>query len=160
MNFEEDPNCKLHKICGSCQWQHIKYSEQLNFKKKNLIDLFTQNQIDLSELGDLDENISITGLDDPWHYRNKVIYPVSSVKSTGRVLAGYYKRKSNDLINIKYCPIQYSIFDEIIDRLKELCTEYEIADPLMRHMLLRGSFDQSEVLISFIVRGKITRGKA
>ncbi|NQY79795.1 MAG: 23S rRNA (uracil(1939)-C(5))-methyltransferase RlmD [Candidatus Caenarcaniphilales bacterium] len=152
---EEDPKCKLHKICGSCQWQHVKYDEQLNFKKKNLIDLLKQNQVDLSLVGDLDGNVSITGLDEPWHYRNKVIYPVSSVKSTGRVLAGYYKRKSNELINIKYCPIQYSIFDEIIDRLKELCTEYTISDPLMRHMLLRASHDQSEVLISFIVRGKL-----
>ncbi len=152
---EGNPKCKLHKICGSCQWQHVKYTEQLNFKKKNLIDLFNQNQVDLSQIGDPDENISITGLEDPWHYRNKVIYPVSSVKTTGRVIAGYYKRKSNELINIKYCPIQYSIFDEIIDRLKELCTEYEIADPLLRHMLLRASFDQSEVLISFIVRGKL-----
>lgn len=152
---EENPKCKLHKICGSCQWQHIKYGDQLNFKKKNLIDLLKQNKIDLSSLDNLDQNISIKGLDDPWHYRNKVIYPVSSVNSSGRVLAGYYKRKSNDLINIKYCPIQYSIFDEIIDRLKELCSEYKISDPLMRHMLLRASHDQSEVLISFIVRGKL-----
>ncbi|MCH2226587.1 MAG: 23S rRNA (uracil(1939)-C(5))-methyltransferase RlmD [Candidatus Caenarcaniphilales bacterium] len=152
---EEDPKCKLHKICGSCQWQHIKYEEQLNFKKQNLLDLLKQNQVDLSNFGDLDENISVTGLDDPWHYRNKVIYPVSSVKSTGRVMAGYYKRKSNDLINIKYCPIQYEIFDQVIDRLKELCTEYGIHDPLLRHMLLRASHDQSELLISFIVRGKL-----
>ena len=35
---EEDPRCKLHKICGSCQWQHIKYEEQLNFKRINLLD--------------------------------------------------------------------------------------------------------------------------
>ena len=70
-------------------------------------------------------------------------------------MAGYYKRKSNDLINIKYCPIQYEIFDQVIDRLKELCTEYGIHDPLLRHMLLRASHDQSELLISFIVRGKL-----
>jgi 23S rRNA (uracil1939-C5)-methyltransferase len=165
---EEDPRCKLHKICGSCQWQHIKYEEQLNFKRINLLDAFKLNKVKL--LRENDENakdealkqhqgISVKGLNNPWHFRNKVIYPVETVKSTGRLLAGYYKTKSNDLINIKHCPIQYSIFEELMEGIKELCSGEGIGTPLLRHILLRSSYDENEVLVSFILRKKLFKAR-
>ena len=150
---EEDPRCKLHKICGSCQWQHIKYEEQLNFKRINLSDAFKLNKVNLPN------DISVKGLSNPWHFRNKVIYPVETVKSTGRLLAGYYKTKSNDLINIKHCPIQYSIFEELMEGIKELCSGEGIGTPLLRHILLRSSYDENEVLVSFILRKKLFKAR-
>jgi 23S rRNA (uracil1939-C5)-methyltransferase len=150
---EEDPRCKLHKICGSCQWQHIKYEEQLNFKRINLLDAFKLNKVKLPQ------DISVKGLNNPWHFRNKVIYPVETVKSTGRLLAGYYKTKSNDLINIKHCPIQYSIFEELMEGIKELCSGEGIGTPLLRHVLLRSSYDENEVLVSFILRKKLFKAR-
>lgn len=176
---EEDPRCKLHKICGSCQWQHIKYEEQLNFKRINLLDAFKLNKVKLPS-DDYEEenynddyekestgnkarkqhqNISVKGLNNPWHFRNKVIYPVETVKSTGRLLAGYYKTKSNDLINIKHCPIQYSIFEELMEGIKELCSVEGIGTPLLRHILLRSSYDENEVLVSFILRKKLFKAR-
>jgi 23S rRNA (uracil1939-C5)-methyltransferase len=168
---EEDPRCKLHKICGSCQWQHIKYEEQLNFKRINLLDAFKLNKVKLP-YGDYEDdkstenkarkqhqNISVKGLSNPWHFRNKVIYPVETVKSTGRLLAGYYKTKSNDLINIKHCPIQYSIFEELMEGIKELCSGEGVGTPLLRHVLLRSSYDENEVLVSFILRKKLFKAR-
>ncbi len=170
---EEDPRCKLHKICGSCQWQHIKYEEQLNFKRINLIDAFKLNKIKLApddyehnddestgnEIHKQHQDISVKGLNNPWHFRNKVIYPVETVKSTGRLLAGYYKTKSNDLINIKHCPIQYSIFEELMEGIKELCSGEGVGTPLLRHVLLRSSYDENEVLVSFILRKKLFKAR-
>jgi 23S rRNA (uracil1939-C5)-methyltransferase len=167
---EEDPRCKLHKICGSCQWQHIKYEEQLNFKRINLLDAFKLNKVKLpyddyekesteNEAHKSRQSISVKGLTNPWHFRNKVIYPVETVKSTGRLLAGYYKTKSNDLINIKHCPIQYSIFEELMEGIKELCSGEGIGTPLLRHILLRSSYDENEVLVSFILRKKLFKAR-
>ena len=165
---EEDPRCKLHKICGSCQWQHIKYEEQLNFKRINLLDAFKLNKVKLPRENDENakdealkqhQGISVKGLNNPWHFRNKVIYPVETVKSTGRLLAGYYKTKSNDLINIKHCPIQYSIFEELMESIKELCSGEGVGTPLLRHILLRSSYDENEVLVSFILRKKLFKAR-
>jgi 23S rRNA (uracil1939-C5)-methyltransferase len=165
---EEDPRCKLHKICGSCQWQHIKYEEQLNFKRINLLDAFKLNKVKLPREDDENaedealkqhQDISVKGLNNPWHFRNKVIYPVETVKSTGRLLAGYYKTKSNDLINIKHCPIQYSIFEELMEGIKELCSGEGVGTPLLRHVLLRSSYDENEVLVSFILRKKLFKAR-
>ncbi len=143
---EADPKCRLHKICGSCQWQHISYSAQLNFKQQNLLDLLRKSNI-VAEL--IEEPL---GMEQPWNYRNKVMYPVELVSSTARVIAGYYKRNSHELINVKYCPIQYSIFDEIIEKLKELLSENDLKDKLLRHILLRSNIDFSEILVSLVLR--------
>ena len=151
------PDCKLHKICGSCQWQHIDYAEQLKFKKKNIEDLIKEAKIDTSLLQGAGGDVAIPevlGMDSPWNYRNKVSYPVKTVKSTGRLQAGYFKRNSNELINIKYCPIQYSIFDEIIDVVKDMCSDKGITDEVLRHILLRSNFDNSQVLLCLIVKKK------
>jgi 23S rRNA (uracil1939-C5)-methyltransferase len=145
----KDPKCKVHKICGSCQWQHIDYQKQLDYKKQNLIDLIKETKIETKlDIPDL------IGMNDPWNYRNKIIYPVDTVPSTGRLLAGYFKRNSNELINIKYCPIQYSIFDEIIEKLKELASENSISKSFLRHILVRSNVNHSQLLVSLIVRKK------
>lgn len=146
----KNPKCKIHKICGSCQWQHIDYQEQLKIKKQNLIDLLTQAHVDTKHI----EIPDLIPMDSPWNFRNKVIYPVDTVPSTGRLLAGYFKRNSNELINIKHCPIQYSIFDEIIERLKEICTENSIHKKFLRHFLLRSNSNQKQILVCLIVREK------
>lgn len=160
----KNPKCKLHKICGSCQWQHIDYQAQLEFKRKNLEDLLIKAGIDCSllpvtyHLSPVTEKESLIpfplGMEDPWNYRNKVCYPVKTVPSTGRLQAGYFKRNSNELINIKYCPIQYDIFDQIIERVKDLCSENSITDTILRHILLRSNFDKSQILLCLIVGKK------
>ncbi len=144
----DKPPCAIHKICGSCQWQHIDYVEQLKFKKQNLIDLLAKSGIDYGEVPDL------IGMDNPWNYRNKIIYPVDTVASTGRLIAGYFKRNTNELINVKYCPIQYGIFDEIMAFTKDLCSKRGITKGRLRHILMRSNIDQSEILLSFIIRRK------
>jgi 23S rRNA (uracil1939-C5)-methyltransferase len=164
------PKCILHKVCGSCQWQHIEYAEQLKFKRANLIDQLILQKVEQTHMWDLDggtqraakvetimkaipETLGMTG--DPYFYRNKVIYPVKTVPKTGRMLAGYYKRKSNELVNIKHCPIQYSIFDQYLELIKEKASQMQIGAPLIRHILLRASEDQEQVLVGFIIRKKL-----
>lgn len=146
----KNPRCKVHKICGSCQWQHIDYQEQLKFKKQNLLGFIEHSKIDISGI----EIPDLIGMEEPWNYRNKVIYPVDTVPSTGRLLAGYFKRNTNELINIKHCPIQYSIFDEIIEKIKELCTENGISKKFLRHILIRSNSNKKQILVCLIVREK------
>jgi 23S rRNA (uracil1939-C5)-methyltransferase len=146
----KDPKCKIHKVCGSCQWQHIDYQEQLKFKKQNLLDFIQHSKIDISNI----EIADVIPMEDPWNYRNKVIYPVDTVPSTGRLMAGYFKRNSNELINVKHCPIQYSIFDEIIERVKDLCTENGIIKKFLRHILVRSNSNKKQILVCLIVRNK------
>ncbi len=149
-----DPPCKLHKVCGGCQWQHISYTEQLEFKRQNVID--SVRKAELKTPRPLHMLIPpVIAMEDPWRYRNKITYPVETVEANGhRLLAGYYKRNTHELVNVKYCPVQYEIFDAIVEDIKELCSQKFIGKPLLRHINLRANQDQSQVLLTLIVRAR------
>lgn len=147
---ETQPPCKLHKICGGCQWQQINYQEQLFYKRQNIIDLIRKAKLE-NPLPSHSLVKEVIGMEEPWRFRNKISYPVENKKS-GRLVAGYFKSGTNELVNIKHCPVQYQIFDQIMEELKELCSQEKIGKPLLRHICLRSNHSQSELLCTFIIR--------
>lgn len=68
-------DCKTYPRCGGCSLRHIEYKEALNIKKKNIQNLINKN---------VDKNLKVNdciGMENPFYYRNKAIYPVTCVKS-------------------------------------------------------------------------------
>lgn len=117
--YRLEADCKLFKVCGGCQWQHIHYEKQLEQK-----DLLMKGFI--SKLGLEDGILKNTIEGNLWNYRNKVQYPVRTIKETGRLKAGYFEWHSRDLINVKYCPIQEKSFDNVIETVRSLAPKYKI----------------------------------
>jgi len=144
-----EPPCKLFKVCGGCQWQHLAYEKQLEHKtgivKQALV-----------HIGGLDASVvkPCLGADDPLYYRNKVQFPVRNPQGSNRILAGYYKQDSHELVNIKHCPVQSAELDFMLETVKEVLEEYEISAyderkrrGLVRHIHARQSrFDRSILL--------------
>lgn len=144
-----EPPCKLFKVCGGCQWQHLAYEKQLEHKtgivKQALV-----------HIGGLDASVvkPCLGADDPLYYRNKVQFPVRNPQGSNRILAGYYKQDSHELVNIKHCPVQSAELDFMLETVKEVLEEYEISayderkrQGLVRHIHARQSrFDRSILL--------------
>lgn len=58
--------------CGGCQWQHVRYAAQLRFKAEVLEDA-------LRRIGGLDAPPvhAAEGMEEPWHYRNRIRLRVS-----------------------------------------------------------------------------------
>jgi len=148
-----DAPCHHYERCGGCQWQHIDYPQQLKHKRQLIIDA-------LSHIGGIAESekqvLPIMGCDDPFHYRNKVQFPVK-YKDT-QVLAGYYERGSHDLVNIDSCPIQPSIFDQLLKTTKVLFKKYRISiydearhRGMVRHLNFRISFSANKILVTIVV---------
>ena len=149
--YRTETLCKLFKICGGCQWQHLPYEKQLEQK-----DLLLRNFFSKLNLADgVLKNIS--GAENPWHYRNKVQYPVRTTENTNRLKAGYFEWHSNDLINIKYCPIQNSLFDNIVETVRELALKYKIIaynsknkTGWLRHICVRIGENTNEALLTLV----------
>lgn len=150
-NYRTNPPCKLFKVCGGCQWQHLPYEKQLEQK-----DLLMRNFV--SKLNQ-EEGVlkNIIGTENIWNYRNKVQFPVRTVKSTGRLKAGYYSWHSNELVNIKYCPIQHTLFDEIVEAVRELAPKYKVIaydskekKGWLRHICLRIGLNTNEALLVLV----------
>jgi 23S rRNA (uracil1939-C5)-methyltransferase len=153
--------CKLFKVCGGCQWQHISYSGQLDAKA----DIVRQA---LKHIGKLPPDLvqPALGAVEPLFYRNKVQFPVDSVKGSGRVLAGYYKENSHELVNIKHCPVQPEPLDRVLEACKQavqsrgLSTYDETTGRgLLRHIALRYSFARNRVLATLIINAEPPAGQ-
>src|SRR5271163_3484978 len=117
-----EPPCKLFNVCGGCQWQHLKYESQLTAKK----DLIAQSLEHMAKLSpDLVRN-SIPS-QKTLYYRNKVQFPVRHPQNSKRILAGYFKQDSHELVNIKHCPIQPEPFDQALESIKTISEKYGVS---------------------------------
>lgn len=147
-----EPFCPMYKVCGACQIQNIKYEKQLEIKKE-----ITQDA--MKNIAHLDINIPNT-IPSPKikNYRHKIQYPVSQTKVSGRILAGYYKPKTHDLVNIKHCPIQPEICDKIIEFIREkagICNIQGYREKThsgdLRHVVIRNSAVNNKNLVVLVV---------
>ncbi len=146
------PKCPFHKICGSCDWLHIAYSEQL--KQKEIIVKETIKQITGTDIN-VENIIPSPKIEE---YRCKVQLPVSQTKNSKRILTGYFQKNSHKLINIKYCLMQPKIINEINEYVKnELqnsgipCYCEKSHKGFLRHIIYRISSKQDEMLIIFVL---------
>ncbi len=146
------PKCPLHNVCGSCSWQYIEYGEQLK-QKENIVKETIKN------ITGKDYSINtIAPSPITEEYRCKVQLPVAQTKVSKRILAGYYKKNSHELINIKYCFMHSKEINEVTAFIREKAAELNISGynektltGLLRHIIYRKSSYSGEVLIVFVI---------
>ena len=150
--YRVKPFCAMQKVCGACQLQFIDYDYQLELKRQ-----ITEEAI--HHIAGLDIEIPLT-IASPQikEYRHKVQYPVAETKVSKRLLAGYYKQKTHEIVNIKYCPIQPVICDEIIEFIRENAPKFCVSGYNekkhtgdLRHVVLRCSASTGKVLVTLVV---------
>jgi len=148
-----EPPCKLFKVCGGCQWQHLAYEKQLEHKTSIVKQA-------VAHIGGLDSAIvkPCLGADNPLFYRNKVQFPVRNPQGSSRILAGYYKQDSHELVNIKHCPVQSGELDTMLETVKEVLEEYEYSAydegkrrGLVRHIHARQSRFDGSILLTLVL---------
>jgi len=147
-----EPFCALQKICGGCQLQFIDYDYQLQLKKEivsETVKMISGVDIEVKDVIRSPQNKN---------YRHKVQYPISQTKVSKRILAGYYKPKSHEIINIKHCPIQPESCDEIIEFIRNKAFDYGISgynekkhSGDLRHVVLRVSKATGKILVTLVV---------
>ncbi len=154
------PFCPMQKVCGACQLQFINYDYQLELKQKIVSDA-------MKAIGNIDIEIPKT-IPSPQikNYRHKIQYPISRTKNSNRILAGYYKPKTHNIVNIKYCPIQPEICDRIIEFIREKAPQYNISGFLeknhtgdLRHVVIRSSYATKKNLVVLVVNATKVFGK-
>lgn len=146
------PFCPMQKVCGACQLQHIDYEYQLKLKTEIVKDAMR------SIAGfDIEVRDTIPSPSDR-EYRCKIQYPVSETKESKRIIAGYYKPASHELVNIKYCPIQPAYCDKIIDFIRAAAFECGISGYSekkhsgdLRHVVIRNSNYNGKNLVVLVV---------
>lgn len=115
------PICPMQKVCGACQLQFIDYKYQLILKKQLVEDA-------MRTIGNINTPVN-NPIPSPQikAFRHKIQCPISQTKVSKKILAGYYKPQSHEIVNIKYCPIQPEICDKIIDFVRCKAEELNIS---------------------------------
>lgn len=150
----------MQKVCGACQLQFIDYAYQLLIKKLIVEDT-------MRTIGHIDTPINMP-IKSPEikSFRHKIQYPVSQTKVSKKLLAGYYKPQSHEIVNIKYCPIQPEICDKVIDFIRNTANEYNISGynekkhigDLQTHWSIRSSSYNGKLLVTLVINtNKITK---
>ncbi|MBP3924542.1 23S rRNA (uracil(1939)-C(5))-methyltransferase RlmD [bacterium] len=149
------PFCAMQKVCGACQMQFIDYDYQLKLKKQIVQDA-------INKIGGLDIEVKdVVPSPETKEYRCKIQYPISQTKVSGRILAGYYKPQTHEVVNIKHCPIQPSICDEIIEFIRNKAFDFGISGYIekthagdLRHVVMRVSKSTGKVLVTLVTNSK------
>lgn len=106
------PKCPYYDKCGGCNLMHMNYEMQKEFKINKVKSIFKK----ISNI-DIDINEIIT--DKEYNYRNKVTLKVNKDK------IGFYKEKTNELLDINNCLIIDEKINEEIKKIKEFITLYK-----------------------------------
>ncbi|WP_064094391.1 23S rRNA (uracil(1939)-C(5))-methyltransferase RlmD [Rossellomorea aquimaris] len=151
-SFRQEPPCPIYHECGGCQIQHMSYEGQLEAKEKNVRDVMQR----IGKLHDLQVH-RVLGMDDPWRYRNKAQVPVG--EKNGRFVAGFYQKRSHEIIDMDKCIIQYEKNDEVIQHVKDICEKLEVRPydetkhkGVLRHIMTRTAYTTGEVMVVLVTR--------
>ena len=142
--------CPVADICGGCQYQGLSYSQQLKLKQQKVEKL-------LGSFCCVDE---IIGANNPYNYRNKS--QVSFQKDyKGNIFMGNYVESTHKIVDVKDCQITSLIANKIFNTIKALAKSYKLSifnehskEGFLRHVLVRNSFDNEEVM-AVLVTGTI-----
>ena len=100
------PPCPHWGICGGCNLQHLKSSEQAQTKHRLVLE-------NLMRVGGLDSATFVmeeVASGPAWNYRSRVRFHVDLPKKE----IGFLAKKSNTLIPIDYCPILVDSLNEVL----------------------------------------------
>ncbi len=146
-------DCDAYTRCGGCAYRHISYSHELQEKKQMVTDAMRRiGKIDI----DCEEILSI---ENETRYRNKAQIPVG-LDENGKVVAGFYSRRSHRIIPCDDCLLQMPQFAPIIKAVKSYITENpvtvyneETKKGLVRHIYLRRGRKTGEIMFCLVING-------
>ena len=98
--------CKYYSVCGGCQLMHIKKEKQEKFKKEKVEEI-------LKKFLNYNKDVNDIVFSDNFNYRNKVVLHVKYNK------LGFYRNKTNELIEIDKCLLLNPVINDLISYLKK-----------------------------------------
>lgn len=110
-NSRVESPCPYFKVCGGCDLLHMNYRAQLKFKQEkieNISNKYLNKNIIINNIVSCDRN---------FYYRNKTTFQVNNI-------IGFYKCKTNNIVNIKKCLISDNLTNDSIDYLNKLNLKY------------------------------------
>lgn len=146
------PKCPCATSCGGCSYQNLLYEKELEYKKEQALKT-------ISSIAKIDyKGSKIYGMEEPYYYRNKIQVPFGYDKQK-RLVYGFYKFKTHDIVPIKECAIESIEHVKILKTIKTLMESMKIraydedtgfGD--LRHVLIRVGKVSKEIMVVLVVK--------
>jgi len=156
MEKSTEKNCIYIKKCGGCTYSHSDYQKSLRLKEEKV-----RNQIGAYA----NKIMPIIGMDNPYHYRNKVHAVLAGRKS--KIYGGIYKEGTHEVVDVNNeCMIEDERADKIIASVTRLLSsfKYTVYDEdlrrgLFRHILIRTAHKTGQIMLVLVASSKIIPSK-
>ena len=147
--------CKVFGKCGGCQLLNMSYEEQLKKKKDEVTKL-------LKPYCTVEK---IIGMENPVHYRNKVLATFSCDRK-GMPISGMYEENSHRVVPTDSCLLNDEKADKIIVSIRGLLKSFKIKTynedtgyGLLRHVLVRVGKNSGQIMVVLVLASPILPGK-
>lgn len=157
--YRINPKCPCATACGGCSFQNLLYEKELEYKRKVAINT-------LKSIAKIDvKNPSLIGMEEPYYYRNKIQVPFGYDKQK-RLVYGFYRLKSHDIVPISECVIESKEHVSILKSIKDLMLSMKINaydedkdEGILRHVLIRVGKVSKEIMVVLVVKEKQFKNK-
>ncbi|MBB4824957.1 23S rRNA (uracil1939-C5)-methyltransferase [Sporosarcina luteola] len=137
--------CPHFELCGGCVWQHWSYEGQLKHKTGHVKEALESVGLDSSLVQDT------IGMENPWHYRNKMEFTFSAEGDLGLHEQGNFRK----IIPLETCLIAGRNMVDATMEVSEWVKEHQLSgynkdthQGLLRHLMVRESFATGEVMLA------------
>ncbi len=144
--MENEIKCPLYKKCGGCQIHNLSYEKQLEFKMRKVVGL----------IGRFHYVENIIGMENPYHYRNKVQAAFGRDKQN-RIISGVYQSSTHKIVPVDSCLIEDKKADEIIVTIRKLLKSFKMKTfddnkmtGFLRHVLVKRGFSSGEIMVVLV----------
>lgn len=147
--------CPVAKRCGGCRWINKPYEEQLSLKEawvKELMKPYCKLE-------------PIIGMENPFHYRNKVNAVFRESKTYG-IISGIYEEGTHTVVALDSCMIEDKKADEIIVTIRGLLKSFKIrpyhedaGHGLLRHVMVRTAHATGEIMVVLVLSSPVMPSK-
>ena len=148
-------NCKLRaKNCGGCPMLGMDYAAQLKQKEEKVRAL-------LGQYGPVNP---IRGMENPYHYRNKVISTFTTGWA-GSLTSGIYAAGSHKVLPVESCLLQDEVLDTVMQAVRAVAAacryqpyNEDKGTGLLRHCLLRRGVVTGQVMVVLVTAQPVLPG--
>ncbi len=143
--------CPIEKKCGGCCYLNKTYEEQKLIKEKYVRKL-------MNGIAKVDP---VIGMEEPWHYRNKVNAAFARRKN-GEIISGIYEEGTHRVVPVRECLIEDRQADLIIGDIRKLAADFHLMiydedrrTGFLRHVMVRRGHRTGQYLVILVAASPV-----